>query len=82
MSTSISYRIYFHYNLMKSGEDYEFIKKHLKQYSEIERVMNIAKKSNKQCIPVSEEFINMVSKLDAMYYEYKYIKYGKQLTKK
>ena len=82
MATLISRGVYFHYNLMKSGEDYEFIKKHLKQYSEIERVVNIAKKSNKQYIPVSEEFINMVRKLDNSYYEYKYFKYGKQLTKK
>lgn len=78
----ISRSVYFHYNLMKSGEDYEFIKKHLKQYSEIERVMNIAKKSNKQCIPVPEEFIIMLHNLDVSYYYYKYFEYGKQLTKK
>lgn len=77
METLTSRIVYFHYDLMKSGEDYEFIKKHQKQYSEIERVVNIAKKSNKQCIPVSEEFINMVHKLDVLYYEYKYFQVRK-----
>lgn len=43
MVDSISRGVYLHYDLMKSGEDYEFIKEHLKRYSEIERVMNIAK---------------------------------------
>lgn len=82
MATLISRSVYFHYDLMKSGEDYEFIKKHLKQYSEIERVVNIAKKSNKQCIPVSEGFTHMVHMLDVSYYHYKFDECEKQLTKK
>lgn len=67
---------------MNSGEDTEFIRKHIKQYTMIEKIMNTAKNYNVQKIPVPVSFELMVRSLDVAYHNYKYCSYGKQLTKK
>ena len=67
---------------MKSGEDADFIKKHIKEYMMIEKVVNRAKNYNVQQVPVPESFARMVRSLDLAYYTYCYTRFGKQLTKK